>query len=385
MSLVRIQVVPHQKTSGLSSACFISDLSNMKAALDSIPNIHIDPLFKSLRAWLDDHSPTSVAVVTDPMTEKWCLPALNPHLPPGTQFLRLGQHGEKIKSIEHTHALWDSFEGMGMDRHGLVIALGGGTITDLTAFASSTYLRGVHFWLIPTTLLSMVDASIGGKTGINFRGLKNRIGTFAQPSGVSIHSSFLDTLDAREMANGWAEHIKHTLIASKEARELPWENTLKSAQPEAFEGAIIESIAIKSNIVDQDALETNGTRKTLNFGHTSGHALESWAMEQSADLKHGEAVAWGMRIALKMSEFHAECPQVKPGEFDGVSRSLATLIPLPCGIPDAEVLWNIMGHDKKNQGEQVKVVLLNGPGCPKVDVNVTLEDFQQALSQLPSS
>ena len=385
MSLVRIQVVPHQKTSGLSSACFISDLSNMKAALDSIPNIHIDPLFKSLRAWLDDHSPTSVAVVTDPMTEKWCLPALNPHLPPGTQFLRLGQHGEKIKSIEHTHALWDSFEGMGMDRHGLVIALGGGTITDLTAFASSTYLRGVHFWLIPTTLLSMVDASIGGKTGINFRGLKNRIGTFAQPSGVSIHSSFLDTLDAREMANGWAEHIKHTLIASKEARELPWENTLKSAQPEAFEGAIIESIAIKSNIVDQDALETNGTRKTLNFGHTSGHALESWAMEQSADLKHGEAVAWGIRIALKMSELHADCPQVKPGEFDGVSRSLATLIPLPCGIPDAEVLWNIMGHDKKNQGEQVKVVLLNGPGCPKVDVNVTLEDFQQALSQLPSS
>ena len=187
----------------------------MKAALAPTSDIHVDPLFASLRQWLGDNSPTSVAVVTDPMTEKWCLSALNPHLPPGTQFLRLGQHGEKIKSLEHAHALWDSFEGMGMDRHGLVIALGGGTISDLTAFASSTYLRGVRFWLIPTTLLSMVDASIGGKTGINFRGLKNRIGTFAKPEGVSIHTDFLDTLDAREMANGWAEHIKHTLWARK--------------------------------------------------------------------------------------------------------------------------------------------------------------------------
>jgi len=355
----------------------------MKAALAPTSDIHVDPLFASLRQWLGDNSPTSVAVVTDPMTEKWCLSALNPHLPPGTQFLRLGQHGEKIKSLEHAHALWDSFEGMGMDRHGLVIALGGGTISDLTAFASSTYLRGVRFWLIPTTLLSMVDASIGGKTGINFRGLKNRIGTFAKPEGVSIHTDFLDTLDAREMANGWAEHIKHTLLASEDAKELPWEKTLESANAEAFEAAILRSISIKSNIVDQDALETKGTRKTLNFGHTSGHALESWAMAQSLEVKHGEAVAWGMRLALKMSEFSSDCPQVKPGDFDGISRSLATLIPLPCAVPDAEVLWEFMRSDKKNLGEQVNVVLLNGLGCPRVDVNVTLADFEQALAGLP--
>ena len=355
----------------------------MKAALALPPETHVDPQFKALRNWLDDHTPTSVVVVTDPLTEKCCLPLLNPHLPPGTQFLRLGQHGETIKSIEHAHALWDSFEGMGMDRHGLVIALGGGTITDLTAFASSTYLRGIDFWLIPTTLLSMVDASIGGKTGINFRGLKNRIGTFSSAVGVSIHTAFLDTLNAREMSNGWAEHIKHTLLSSKQALELPWERTLSDAHPDAFEAAIVHSIGIKAHIVNQDALETNGTRKTLNFGHTSGHALESWALAQSEDLKHGEAVAWGMRIALKMSELHAECPESKPGDFDGASRSLAALIPLPCVPPDAATLWEWMRSDKKNLGDQVKVVLLDGPGCPKIDVTVALADFEEALLQLP--
>ncbi len=373
------------KTSGLRSACFISDLFPMKAVFAQSPEPHIDPLFESLRKWLGQHTPTSVVVVTDPMTEKWCLPALNPHLPPGTQFLRLGQHGEKIKSIEHTHALWDSFEGMGMDRHGLVIALGGGTITDLTAFASSTYLRGVHFWLIPTTLLAMVDAAVGGKTGINFRGLKNRLGTFASPVGISIHTAFLDTLNAREMSNGWAEHIKHTLIASEEAAQLPWEDTMRNAQPQAFEEAILYSIGIKSNIVDQDPTETKGARKTLNFGHTTGHALEAWAMGQSIDLKHGEAVAWGMRIALKLSELNESCPNCASGDFDGVSRSLMELIPLPCNVPDAPVLWEFMRSDKKNEGDQVKVVLLDGPGRPKFDQEVTLTDLEQAILQLPIS
>ena len=374
-----------QITGGLRSACFILALFQMQAGLALPPNIHVDPQFEALRNWMGTHSPTSVVVVTDPMTEKCCLPLLNPHLPPGAQFLRLGQHGETIKSIEHAHALWDSFEGMGMDRHGLVIALGGGTLSDLTAFASSTYLRGVRFWLVPTTLLSMVDASVGGKTGINFRGLKNRIGTFASPVGTSIHTAFLDTLNAREMSNGWAEHIKHTLLSSDLALDLPWENTLTAADSEAFEAAIHSSILIKSGIVNQDAHETEGTRKTLNFGHTSGHALESWAMAQSEDLKHGEAVAWGMRLALKMSELHPECPRAKLGDFDRASRSLAELIPLPCVPPDAATLWEWMRSDKKNRGDQVKVVLLDGVGRPKIDLNVTLSDFEQALSQLPNA
>ena len=167
--------------------------------------------------------------------------------------------------------------------------------------------------------------------------------------------------------------------------ELPWENTLSNAHSDAFEAAILHSIGIKTHIVNQDALETNGTRKTLNFGHTSGHALESWAIAQSEDLKHGEAVAWGMRVALKMSELHADCPKSKPGDFDGVSRSLAGLIPLPCVPPDATTLWERMRSDKKNLGDQVKVVLLDGPGCPKIDVTVALSDFEEALLQLPDA
>ena len=362
-------------------------LLHFKPLMEStrIPShVHIDPVFSHLTDWLTQHNPSSVVVVSDPMTEKWCLPTLTPHLPPGTQFLRLGQHGEKIKSLEHAHALWDSFDGMGMDRNGLVIALGGGTITDLSAFAASTYLRGLSFWLLPTTLLAMVDAAIGGKTGINFRGLKNRIGTFARPAGISIHLPFLDSLNAREMANGWAEHIKHTLISTPDAINCSWEGPMEQAEPAAFIHAIESSISIKSAVVDQDFEERAGARKVLNFGHTVGHALESWALSKDLELKHGEAVAWGMRVALKMSEEHPACPRVQTGAFDAVSRSIARLIPLPCELPSADVLWDLMCTDKKNTNGEVNMILLNGAGQPILNATVTFDAVQHAIHNLPS-
>lgn len=339
---------------------------------------------------MEERGPTSIAVVTDPMTEKLCLPLLAPHLPPGTQFLRLGQHGEKIKSIEHAHAMWDSLEGMGMDRKGLVIALGGGTITDLTAFVASTYLRGVACWLVPTTLLAMVDAAIGGKTGINFQGFKNRIGTFHHPEGISIHAGFLDTLGARQMANGWAEHIKHLLLFS--ASPLPFRegdalHAVFTDGPDTadLEAAILESIRFKLDIVDRDQRETAGIRQWLNLGHTAGHALESWAMEQGLDLHHGEAVAWGLRVALTLSEQHGACPQAEPGCFSSASALIEALIPLPVKPPEAKTLWPLMLTDKKNSDGQVNMVLLNGQGQPVYPVCVTAEAFEGAVQAMQAN
>lgn len=357
--------------------------------MEIAPSIHHDPAFATLRTWMAGYLPTSVAVVTDPMTEKWCLPLLAPHLPPGTQFLRLGQHGESIKSIEHAHAIWDSLEGMGMDRRGLVIALGGGTITDLAAFAASTYLRGVACWLVPTTLLAMVDAAVGGKNGINFRGLKNRIGTFRIPDGVSVHPAFLDTLDGRAMGCGWAEHIKHHLLHDRQVLPLdrhPLVGPLsgEGLQEDFLLEAIANSVRIKSDIVATDPEERNGSRAALNFGHTAGHALESWALKQGHDIQHGEAVAWGMRVALRLSEIHAGCPAVGEDHFAEASRFIGDLIPMPVRPPAAGQLWEGMKADKKNEGDRMRMVLLDGPGVPLIGVDVHFEEFASAMDKVES-
>jgi 3-dehydroquinate synthase len=353
----------------------------MHTAIPDVSHVHIDPTFEALRSWIELKRPTSIVVITDQQTEKHCLPHLTPHLPPGTQFLGLAGHGESIKTLEYLHAIWDSLEGMSMDRNGLIIALGGGTVTDLVAMAAGTYMRGIPFWLIPTTLLGMVDASIGGKTGINFNGLKNRIGTFHNPEGISIHTDNLSSLDPRELRNGWAEHIKHILI-HPDALDESMADTLPkldaSIPAAELSHAIATSVGIKWSTVLQDPEEKSGMRKVLNFGHTTGHALESSILGSGGDIKHGEAIAWGMRIALIISGQHASCPQVDDNTYRLVIDFLKQQVPLHCAVPDAVTLWRIMSTDKKNAGGQILMVLLDGPGNPVIDVPVTFEAFEAA-------
>jgi 3-dehydroquinate synthase len=318
----------------------------------------------------------------DRNTEKHCLPELNAHLPPGAQFLQMSGVGEPIKSLEHAHALWDSLDGLGVDRRGLIVALGGGTITDLAGFAAATYLRGVACWPIPTSLLAMVDASIGGKTGINFRGLKNRIGTFTMPEGVSIHPGFLETLPEREWRSGLAEHIKHMLIHAEGSLD-----GVERLQPHGTDWSRLEhslalSVRIKSEIVQRDTKETEGIREHLNFGHTAGHALESWALETGQDVRHGEAIAWGMQVSLKMSEMHANCPNLGTGACDQVIALIQKVVPLPIQAPNAQVLWEYMLADKKNQSGAVHEVLLDGIGQPLSGVEIDFGAFESATAQL---
>ena len=349
----------------------------------SLPSgIYLDLQFSALRKHLDQHRPSSVVVIMDRNTEKHCLPALNPHLPPGTQFLGLSGTGERIKSLEHAHALWDSLDGLGMDRDGLIIPLGGGTVTDLGAFVASTYLRGVDCWLIPTSLLGMVDASIGGKTGVNFQGLKNRIGTISQPVGISIHPPFLQSLPQREWRSGMAEHIKHMLIHPDGTLDVLPTKDEHPIDPVAFTPGILSSIQVKSTIVAQDPLEKQGIRDQLNFGHTIGHAIESWAHETQTDVRHGEAIAWGMRVALRMSENHTACPKAAAGTFNEAIAWLQKTIPLPCAPPPPDTLWDIMLSDKKNKSGAMREVLLNGQGQPVTGLEIPFEAFATASDSI---
>ena len=344
----------------------------------------LDPRMLRMLEWIDRTRPRRLAVVMDPNTERHCLPLISPLLPPHTDFLCLSKDGEAIKSIEHAHALWSSLEEAGYDRGSALIGLGGGTVTDLTGFVASTYLRGIDFWLVPTTLLAMVDAATGGKTGINLQGAKNRIGTFARPSGVSICPHFLSTLPAREMKSGLAEHVKHLLIAHS-----PEEAFRRISQLTADEGLvdsddfaplIMESISIKENIVDQDPKEVTGRRQLLNFGHTMGHALESWAMSQGLGLLHGEAVAWGLSAELTLSaaRFKKESPEAL--KLLALRDELNQKFPCPVTPPEPSELWTWAQKDKKNADDAVHMVLLSERGTPLVHQAVTWGEFATACS-----
>ena len=342
----------------------------------------LDPHLHGLLNWIDRTRPNRLAVVMDPNTERHCLPLLSSLLPPHTDFLCLSQSGEDVKRIEHAYALWSGLDEAGFDRHGALIGLGGGTVTDLTGFVASTYLRGVDFWLIPTTLLGMVDAATGGKTGINLGGAKNRIGTFAHPSGVSLCADFLDTLPERHVQSGLAEHVKHMLIALdphsvlQRIERLPKGNA--PLDGDAFSDLILESVAIKGDIVAQDPTESTGTRKQLNLGHTAGHAFESWALSEGHDLLHGEAVAWGLGVELAVSAGRSGL-ESEPGRLlMTLAEAIQRALPCPVIPPASDVLWPWALMDKKNEGDRVQMVLLSGDGSPEVDQSVSFEEFDAA-------
>lgn len=248
--------------------------------------------FSQLNDFLQSKSFSKIFILVDENTHEYCLPVLLGNLETDLAFEILEiEPGEEMKNIQTANQLWEILTEMQADRKALVINLGGGVITDMGGFVASTYKRGVQFINIPTTLLSMCDASIGGKTGIDLMHYKNMVGTFTFPEQIFVYPKFLETLPYKELRSGFAEMLKHGLIA--DARH--WENLIHISKLD-FESVIphIEtSMEIKQSIVQQDFQEKN-IRKTLNFGHTIGHAVESLCLSQGNPILHGEAVAMGM-------------------------------------------------------------------------------------------
>ena len=279
------------------------------------------------------------------------------------------------KTLDTLTYVWQALQQGGATRHSLLINLGGGMVTDLGGFAASTFKRGINFINIPTTLLAMVDASVGGKTGINFGGLKNEIGVFCDAGFVLLNTEWLRTLDAENIRSGYAEMLKHGLIADEEMwAELVGFNL---AQPDLQQLAAMlgKSVRVKERIVEEDPHE-KGLRKALNLGHTFGHAFESWSMKRNPVL-HGYAVAFGLIAELYLSVVKTGFPIERMRQTVSFIREYYGSLRITCNdYPD---LIDFMHHDKKNRGDEINVTLLGAVGDVRIDQSVSEEEVKEAL------
>ena len=277
--------------------------------------------------------------------------------------------GEQHKNLQTVQRIWKALMKHHADRNALLVNLGGGVVTDLGGFAASTYKRGIKFLNVPTTLLAMVDAAIGGKTGIDFGGAKNQIGTFANPEEVLIDPEFLKTLPQRHILSGLAEMLKYGFIADSKLLKINLDN---------YRDYIVHCDEIKRNIVAQDPME-KGLRKILNFGHTIGHAIESHCLTTKSPLLHGEAVALGIYAALWLSVKQCGLDANVLQDFEKQLPVLLSETALSLSEADMEPIMAYLVHDKKNKGGRVQFVLLKAVGEPVWDVDVMLDLVREAL------
>ena len=345
-------------------------------------------------------------ILVDETTERCCLPVVS-----GMDCVRDAQiivigATDSHKTLESLSHVWEALGEGGATRHSLLINIGGGMVTDLGGFAASTFKRGINYINIPTTLLSMVDASVGGKTGINFRGLKNEIGVFSNASTVILDTVFLKTLDAENICSGYAEMLKHGLISNEqmwaelvrtENLELRTERFNNLASPDSadksnhtsqfsvlssqFRQMLADSVAVKQRIVTEDPLE-QGIRKALNLGHTIGHAFESFSLQSSltshhSPLLHGYAVAYGLISELYLSTIKTGFPSDKMHQTVSFIKEHYGKMAITCD--DYPTLLELMTHDKKNVAGTINFTLLGGIGDIRINQTATKEDIYEAL------
>ena len=341
---------------------------------------------------------SKIFILVDENTSRHCLPSLIKE----NEMLKTAEiieikSGETNKNIETCSQIWERLSDSGADRKSLLINLGGGVITDIGGFSSSTYKRGIDFINIPTTLLSQVDASAGGKTGINLKNIKNQVGVFSNPKAVFIYPGFLKTLDKRQLLSGFSEVIKHGLIA-----DTSYWDEIKSDKFVIFDplspvwkDIIARSVEIKNNIVLKDPKE-KGERKVLNFGHTIGHALESYSLEKdTVPLLHGEAIAIGMICESYLSWKMLGLSRTELDDI--VAFILLHYKPYPLETKADTKLIELMKHDKKNvtphasprqvggwslvrvKRDQINFTLLSQIGKPVINENCGVELIEEAL------
>jgi 3-dehydroquinate synthase len=320
---------------------------------------------------------SNIYVLVDANTRAYCLPML----------LEIGAFknatileipaGESYKTIDTCEHIWEALLHEQADRNALVVNLGGGLVSDLGGFIAGTYKRGIDFVNIPTTLLAMVDATVGAKTGINLSGIKNTLGLFNEPKAIFIHLPFLSTLDNNELLSGYAEMLKHALLSGQ-----PHWDALTAIGPKALATSptlIAQSLHVKKAIVEQDITE-QGLRKVLNFGHSIGHAIETECLRMGQPIMHGHAVALGMVAELWLSVRLQGFPQP---EFETVSNYLLGLYGSFLNIDlSLDNLAKLVGNDKKNRSKQLLFSLLRHVGQPEYDCLVSQEMLLEALVYL---
>ncbi len=315
---------------------------------------------------------SKVIILVDENTERDCLPILKENV--NFNFDRISiSSGEDYKSITTLSEIWSSLLSLKADRRSLLINLGGGVIGDIGGFAASTFMRGMTFINIPTTLLSMVDASIGGKLGIDFNGVKNLIGLFNDPIAIFIFPQFLKTLPKRELDSGKAEMYKHGLIADREY----WQSMIAlSPDHQDWTELIYKSVQIKKRVVSADPTE-QGQRKILNFGHTIGHALESLNLNSVAHLLHGEAITLGM---IAESYLSYKKGMISIIQFEEIIRGIDKKYVFPQGvILDIDQIMTYCVKDKKNQGQNILASLLDSVGSCTFNVEIVKSEIAEAL------
>jgi len=325
---------------------------------------------------LSGYPENKIFLVTEQNCDRYCLPLIR-QTPGFENFKKVvipsGEENKKLSSVE---MIWLFLSQNGADRKSLVVNLGGGMLTDLGSFAASTIKRGMDFVNIPTTLLAQVDASVGGKTGFNFNGLKNEIGVINQPLSVLIDTRFLGTIDHENFISGYAEMIKHGLINSPEHLDEVRTFSLDNPDFEILRGIIARSVAIKDSFVFRDPNERN-IRKALNFGHTIGHAFESFALNSPHPILHGYAVAYGMIAELYLSHKVCELPLATVTELS--NWLIDTYGKYTIEENQFDELCQLMTHDKKNEGSRVNFTLIPAIGEVAINQNCDKKLILEAL------
>jgi 3-dehydroquinate synthase len=332
-------------------------------------------LEETLAGAIGDCQHDKLFLLADETTSQLCLPRVE-----GFDCLKDAQRivigaTDTHKTLESLSHVWRELSSQGATRHTLLINIGGGMVTDLGGFAASTFKRGIQYINIPTTLLAMVDASVGGKTGINLNGLKNEIGVFNNAACVILDTQFLQTLDRENILSGYAEMLKHGLISTEPMWAQLMGYDVEQPDYSQLQRMVAESVQVKQRIVTEDPTE-QGIRKALNLGHTVGHAFESLALRHQPVL-HGYAVAWGIVCELYLSSIKTGFPTDKMHQTVSFIREHYGRMSITCD--DYPTLLELMTHDKKNVGTTINFTLLGGIGDIRINQTATQEEIYEAL------
>ncbi len=338
-------------------------------------NVTVSDSFEALTLWLEKTEFTSYIILTDTNCKKHAVPLLKRlHSRFKKAEVLVMKAGEKNKNLKTAEKLLSALMKMNADRKTLIINVGGGVVCDMGAFVASIYRRGIAFMHIPTTLLSMADAAIGSKNGIDFYGIKNSVGTFSHPAYIFINPIFLLSLPFDELMNGVAESFKHGLCDSPAHLGLVINDLERLHLPHI----ILHSVAYKVEIVNEDLYDTS-KRRVLNLGHTTGHAIEALLLDSGFDVKHGMCVFYGLVVALLLSV--EECGFTESEAFAYIEKIKRYCPILPLKKIDAKSILKLMRYDKKNVSGNIRMVLLKKVGEPIWDMEVNVRKIERAIRQ----